>query len=47
MTNAQLVFIIFQVWLMLAVAHPLHTKSNACLIHAAIWLGVWIWMVMR
>lgn len=47
MTNAQLIFLIFQTWLLVAVAHPLRQKSNACFVHAVMWLAVWIWMVMR
>lgn len=47
MTNTQLIFLIFQAWLIVAVAHPLHQKSNACFIHSLLWMGVWIFMVVR
>lgn len=47
MSNAMFVFLIAQAWLMIAVAHPIQTKSNAAFVHASLWLIVWGWVVLR
>lgn len=47
MSNTQFVLLLAQVWLMICVAHPLKEKSSAAFMHSAVWMSMWLWLVLR
>lgn len=42
MTTGMFLFMLFQAWLMIAVAHPVRNKSNAAFYHTFIWFIAWL-----